>query len=296
MAADMRQASGMVDRGFVRRAMQTPMLEQSREMSLARRWREQQDERALHELTSAYMRLVISMATRFRNYGLPMADLVQEGNVGLMQAAARFDPEREVRFSTYASWWIRSAIQDYVLRNWSIVRTGTTAAQKSLFFNLRRLRAKINDLDDALVSTESRTWIARHLGVPERDVETMVARMSAGDRSLNAPISTDGDGEWQDLLADDSATPDQAVEARRDASRRRAWIADALSALNERELMIIRERRLGEETVTLEILGQRLGISKERVRQIEHQALGKLRRTLEKMVGDPEKAGLIPNT
>jgi RNA polymerase sigma-32 factor len=242
------------------------------------------------------MRLVISMATRFRNYGLPMADLVQEGNVGLMQAAARFDPEREVRFSTYASWWIRSAIQDYVLRNWSIVRTGTTAAQKSLFFNLRRLRAKINDLDDALVSTESRTWIARHLGVPERDVETMVARMSAGDRSLNAPISTDGDGEWQDLLADDSATPDQAVEARRDASRRRAWIADALSALNERELMIIRERRLGEETVTLEILGQRLGISKERVRQIEHQALGKLRRTLEKMVGDPEKAGLIPNT
>lgn len=295
MPANTHQASGMIDRSYVRRAMKTPMLEQAHEISLARKWREHEDERALHELTSAYMRLVISMAARFRNYGLPMSDLVQEGNVGLMQAAARFDPEREVRFSTYASWWIRSAIQDYVLRNWSIVRTGTTAAQKSLFFNLRRLRAKINDLDDAPLSSENRSWIASHLGVPERDVETMVARLSGGDHSLNAPISVEGGGEWQDLLTDESATPDEILEARLDGSQRQAWIADALTILNERELMIIRERRLSETTVTLEVLGQQLGISKERVRQIEHQALGKLRRALEKIVGDPETSGLLPN-
>ena len=288
--------SGNPDRSFVRKAMKAPMLEAEHELNLARRWRDHEDERALHELTTAYMRLVISMASKFRHYGLPLADLVQEGNVGLMQAAARFEPSREVRFSTYAAWWIRSSIQDYVLRNWSIVRTGTTAAQKSLFFNLRRLRAKIDDTGDAIMTAENKKWVSEHLGVPERDVETMASRLSASDRSLNAPLATDGDAQWQDLLPDESATPDQVVMEERDNAKRKEWIAEALQVLNERETLIISERRLTDDTVTLEVLGKRLGISKERVRQIEHQALNKLRKTLTKMVGDPEKAGLIPAT
>ena len=286
--------SGNADRRFVRKAMKAPMLEAEHELNLARRWREQDDENALHELTTAYMRLVISMASKFRHYGLPLSDLVQEGNVGLMQAAARFEPAREVRFSTYAAWWIRSSIQDYVLRNWSIVRTGTTAAQKSLFFNLRRLRAKIDDTGDAIMTAENKKWVSEHLGVPERDVETMASRLSASDRSLNAPLATDGDAQWQDLLPDESATPDQIVMEERDNATRREWIAEALQVLNDRETLIITERRLSEDTVTLEVLGKRLGISKERVRQIEHQALNKLRKTLTKIVGDPNKAGLIP--
>lgn len=283
------------DRKFVKKAMKAPLLEQAYEQDLARRWRERDDEDALHELTSAYMRLVISMAAKFRNYGLPMPDLVQEGNVGLMQAAARFEPSREVRFSTYASWWIRSSIQDYVLRNWSIVRTGTTAAQKSLFFNLRRLRAQIDDTDDAVMTRENKTWVATHLGVPERDVETMASRLSASDRSLNAPLAVDGDAQWQDLLADDAKEPEAEIMDRRDTDRRKEWIAEALKALTDRETLIIRERRLTDDTVTLETLGKQLGISKERVRQIEHQALGKLRKALEGIVGDPEEAGLLPD-
>ena len=288
------QSAGNPDRSFVRKAMKAPMLEAEHELNLARRWRDNEDERALHELTTAYMRLVISMASKFRHYGLPLADLVQEGNVGLMQAAARFEPAREVRFSTYAAWWIRSSIQDYVLRNWSIVRTGTTAAQKSLFFNLRRLRAKIDDTGDAVMTAENKKWVSEHLGVPERDVETMASRLSASDRSLNAPLATDGDAQWQDLLPDESATPDEVVMEERDNAKRKEWIAEALKVLNDRETLIISERRLTDDSVTLEVLGKRLGISKERVRQIEHQALNKLRKTLTKMVGDPEKAGLIP--
>jgi len=276
--------------------MKAPMLEAEHELNLARRWRDEDDENALHELTTAYMRLVISMASKFRHYGLPLSDLIQEGNVGLMQAAARFEPSREVRFSTYAAWWIRSSIQDYVLRNWSVVRTGTTAAQKSLFFNLRRLRAKIDDTGDAVMTAENKKWVSEHLGVPERDVETMASRLSASDRSLNAPLATDGDAQWQDLLPDESATPDQVVMEERDNAKRKEWIAEALKVLNERETLIISERRLTDDSVTLEVLGKRLGISKERVRQIEHQALNKLRKTLTKMVGDPEKAGLIPAT
>ena len=291
-----RQMGGNPDRSFVRKAMKAPMLEAEHELNLARRWRDHEDENALHELTTAYMRLVISMASKFRHYGLPLADLVQEGNVGLMQAAARFEPSREVRFSTYAAWWIRSSIQDYVLRNWSIVRTGTTAAQKSLFFNLRRLRAKIDDTGDAVMTAENKKWVSEQLGVPERDVETMASRLSASDRSLNAPLAVDGDAQGQDLLPDESATPDQVVMEERDNAKRKEWISEALQVLNERETLIISERRLTDDTVTLEVLGKRLGISKERVRQIEHQALKKLKKTLTKMVGDPEKAGLIPAT
>jgi RNA polymerase sigma-32 factor len=294
--ARMQEAASDADRRFVRSAMKKALLEPAHEADLARRWRDQEDEAALHELTTAYMRLVIAMAAKFRHYGLPMADLVSEGNVGLMQAAARFEPEREVRFSTYASWWIRSAIQDYVLRNWSIVRTGTTSAQKSLFFNLRRLRARISDTGDGLMSRENREWVATHLGVPERDVEAMASRLSGADRSLNAPLSVDGDGEWQDLIADESAAPEQIVMEGRDSERRREWVREAMKVLRPRELEIITRRRLAEEPMTLEALGQELGVSKERVRQIEMQAMMKLRRALEKLVGDPEESGLLPET
>jgi RNA polymerase sigma-32 factor len=280
-------------RRFVKDAMKAPLLEAGHEQDLARRWREVGDERALHELTTSYMRLVIAMAARFRNYGLPMSELVQEGNVGLMQAAARFEPERQVRFSTYAAWWIRSSIQDYILRNWSIVRTGTTAAQKALFFNLRRLRALIKDTGDGVMTPENRALVATKLGVPEDDVDAMAARLSASDRSLNAPMAETGDAEWQDMIADDRARPDEEVEESRDSARRAQWLATALKDLSPREMVIIQQRRLVDEGVTLEALGKQLGISKERVRQIEHHAMKKLRAALIRVVGDPVRAGLI---
>jgi RNA polymerase sigma-32 factor len=280
-------------RRFVKQAMKAPLLEQDHELALARRWRDDGDEKALHELTTAYMRLVIAMAARFRNYGLPMSDLVQEGNIGLMQAAARFEPEREVRFSTYAAWWIRSSIQDYILRNWSIVRTGTTAAQKALFFNLRRLRALIRDTGDGTMSPENRALVATKLGVSEPEVDAMAARLSASDRSLNAPMTDGGEAEWQDMLADDRQLPEDEVMEAHDSAIRAEWIAKALTSLNERELTVIRERRLTDEGMTLESLGKRLGVSKERVRQIEHHALKKLRAALLRQVSDPYEAGLV---
>lgn len=278
---------------YLRSAMRAPLLEAEHERDLARRWREHRDEDALHDLTTAYLRLVVAMAARFRHYGLPMSDLVQEGNVGLMQAAARFEPAREVRFSTYASWWIRSAIQDFVLRNWSIVRTGTTAAQKSLFFNLRRLRARIDDVGEASMSAENRAYVAHALRVEERDVEAMASRLSAPDRSLNAPLTEEAGGEWQDLLADDRAGPDATYEAAHDGAARVKLVREALRDLSERERIIICERKLEDETVTLEALGARLGISKERVRQIEGNALAKLKRALEARIGDPVAAGYV---
>jgi RNA polymerase sigma-32 factor len=278
---------------YLRKAMRAPMLDADREHHLAVRWRQDGDERALHELTTAYLRLVVAMASRFRHYGLPMSDLVQEGNVGLMQAAMRFEPSRAVRFSTYAAWWIRSSMQDFVLRNWSIVRTGTTSAQKSLFFNLRRLRARIGDVGDAVMNAEARASVARALGVSERDVDNMAARLSAPDRSLNAPLSEDGDGEWQDMLADEAADPEVEAMAVHDGAARVELVREAMGDLSERERLIIRERKLEEQSATLESLGQRLGISKERVRQIESHALEKLRRALVARVGDPVEAGYV---
>jgi RNA polymerase sigma-32 factor len=267
---------------FIKASMKQPLLSREKEMELARRWRADGDEQALHEMVSAYTRLVVSMASKFRNYGLPVGDLVQEGSVGLMQAAARFEPERDIRFSTYASWWIRSAMQDYVLRNWSIVRTGTTAAQKSLFFNLRRLRAKIADASATQLSPAQRQTIADELRVNPRDVETMENRMAASDQSLNAPVGEDADGgNWLDFLRDDRASPEEVVSGLRDSETRSRWLAEAIGQLSEREQTIIRRRRLVEEGATLEELGRELGVSKERVRQLEHRALGKLRKTLE---------------
>jgi len=260
---------------YIKTAMREPMLERDHEFALARRWHDG-DVAALHELVRSYTRLVISLASRFRNYGLPVGDLIQEGNVGLMQAAARFEPDREVRFSTYASWWIRSAMQDYILRNWSIVRTGTTAAQKSLFFNLRRLRAKIEGASEGL-SEDGRQWIADQLDVGIADVKEMEMRLGAADQSLNAPLRETGDDEWQDLLADSGPNPEDVVIGMRDSATRSKWLAEAIGDLSPREQTIIRQRRLVDESVTLEELGRELGVSKERVRQLEQRALTKLR-------------------
>ena len=264
------------ERRFFRESINAPLLSRDHEHELATRWRDNEDEAALHEIVFAYSRLVISTAMRFRNYGLPIADLIQEGSIGLLQAAARFEPERQVRFSTYASWWIRAAMQDFVLRNWSIVRTGTTAAQKSLFFNFRRLRARIDSFDGPL-KREGRERIARELRVHLKDVEMMEGRLSASDQSLNAPVGENGDGEWQDLIADTRPLPEETVFVQVDSMSRSAWLHEALDSLSERERIIIGKRRLRDETVTLAELGRDLGISKERVRQIEHKALEKLR-------------------
>lgn len=269
---------------YIKASMREPLLSRETELALARRWRDDGDEAALHEMVRAYARLVVSTASRFRNYGLPMGDLVQEGNVGLMQAAARFEPERDVRFSTYAAWWIRSAMQDFILRNWSIVRTGTTAAQKSLFFNLRRLRARIEDASAGQLSPESRQWIADELNVDKGDVETMEMRLAASDQSLNSPISDGSEDNWQDFLSDDRPSPEEVVIGMRDGETRSRWLAEALQGLSPREQTIIRERRLRETGATLEQLGHQLGVSKERVRQLEHRALMKLRASMARRV------------
>jgi RNA polymerase sigma-32 factor len=263
--------------------MDAPFLEREEERLLALRWKKGGDEVALHRLASAHMRLVIALAARFRHYGLPMADLVQEGHVGLLEAAARFEPERDVRFSTYATWWIRASVQDYILRNWSIVRGGTSSAQKALFFNLRRLRAKLTRGGAERISAEVHGEIAEAIGVSRADVALMDARLSAPDASLNSPVADSEAGqpaERVEFLVDGAPLPDESVGDIIDTERRVRWLQQALEVLNERELRILRARRLDEEQVTLEFLGDRLGISKERVRQIENRALEKLRRAL----------------
>jgi RNA polymerase sigma-32 factor len=271
-----------VRRQFVRAAMAAPFLERGEERELAVRWKEQRDERALHQLAHAHMRLVIALATRFRHYGLPVADLIQEGHVGLLEAAARFEPEREVRFSTYATWWIRASMQDYILRNWSIVRGGTSSAQKALFFNLRRLRARLSRSSEDQ-SSQVFAMIAQAIGVSKADVELMDTRLSGPDISLNAPIA-DADSQSQsqrvEFLVDTTPLPDEIVGESIDADRRVVWLRDAMEVLSDRELRIVRARRLTEDAATLESLGDRLGISKERVRQIENRAMEKLRRAL----------------
>jgi RNA polymerase sigma-32 factor len=281
------------DRRFVQGAMAAPMLDRGHELQLARRWRENNDQAALHELVTSYLRLVVATAGRYRNYGLPMPDLVQEGMVGLMQAAARFEPERDVRFSTYAAWWIRSAMQDFVLRNWSIVRTGTTAAQKSLFFNLRRLRARIEGGRKQQLDDDDRASIAEELDVGVADVLAMEQRLSGSDQSLNAPIGFEGESIGQDFIPDERPNPEEALQDGHDSRTRTKWIASSLAELSEREQIIIRERRLREEGSTLEELGRRLGISKERVRQIEHRALQKLKCALMRRMKDPADEAIL---
>ena len=278
----MAVASGL-RHGFMKQAMNAPFLDREEERRLAVSWKNEHDEAALHRIAAAHMRLVISIAARFRHYGLSMADLIQEGHVGLLEAAARFDPDREVRFSTYATWWIRAAIQDHILRNWSIVRGGTSSTQKALFFSLRRLRWRLGQTDDGLSTAALYHEIAKAVGVSESDVALMDSRLSGPDLSLNAPLS-EGDGdnaaERMEFLVDQAPLPDETVGERIDEERRVVWLRKALQGLSERELKIIRARKLGDDSVTLEALGEVLGISKERVRQIENRALQKLKHAL----------------
>lgn len=264
-------------RRFISTSMRAPLLSREDELVLARRWREHGDTEALHGLIDAYTRLVVRPAMHYRRYGAPLSELVQEGVVGLLMAAQRFQPDRETRFSTYATWWVRAAMQDYILRNWSLVRTGTTAAQKTLFFNFRRLRARIGEPHDSRLTTAARRCIADELKVAIGDVEAMEIRLAANDQSLNAPAGLDGEEEWQDNLADPAPNPEVRVAAARDGETRSRWLAAALDELDARERRIIDERRLSDDTVTLKALSRKLGISKERVRQIEQGAMKKIR-------------------
>jgi len=276
-------ATTTADRRMIKLAMSAPYLEREEEQALAQAWKDNKDQEARNRIAMAHMRLVVSMAGRFRNFGLPLGDLVQEGYIGLLEAAARFEPERQVRFSTYASWWIRASIQDYVLRNWSIVRGGTSSAQKALFFNLRRLRARLARGDAHLTSEAMHQEIAAALGVSTADVRTMDARLSSSDISLQAPISSaegESGGSRLEFLTSDAPLPDEQAVDSIDGERRRHWLHSALGQLNEREMRIIRARRLTENGATLEELGTLLGISKERVRQIENRALEKLKAAL----------------
>ena len=274
------------DQTMSRKAMKAELLDAETELRLAYAWRDQRDEAALHRLITAYMRLAISMASKFRRYGAPMNDLIQEASLGLMKAADKFDPDRGVRFSTYAVWWIKASIQDYVMRNWSMVRTGSTSSQKSLFFNLRRVQAKLEReataAGEVLDGHQLRERIAREVGVPLADVEMMEGRLAGSDFSLNATQSSEDDGrEWIDLLEDDTAQAADVVETNHDTAHLRGWLVNAMQSLNPRERYIVAERKLREEARTLESLGAELGLSKERVRQLEAAAFGKMRRSLE---------------
>jgi len=282
MPLDAPQTSSMS-----RTAMKAEMLDAETELALAYAWRDRRDEEALHRLITAYMRLAISMASKFRRYGAPMNDLIQEAGLGLMKAADKFDPDRGVRFSTYAVWWIKASIQDYVMRNWSMVRTGSTSSQKSLFFNMRRVQARLER--EAMANGEEldgyqlREMIAHEVGVPLRDVEMMQGRLSGSDFSLNATQSSEDEGrEWIDTLEDDGPRGDQLVEQDHDLGALRNWLTDAMQNLNERERFIVRERKLREAPRTLESLGTELNLSKERVRQLEAAAFQKMRKHLEK--------------
>lgn len=275
------------NKSFIRLAMREPMLEKNEEIQLATAWLEQNDERALEKIIRSHNRLVIAIAMKFRNYGLPVGDLIQEGNIGLLQAANKFDVTKDVRFSTYASWWIRAQVQDHVLRNWSIVRTGSTAAQKSLFFNFRRLKSKLREIDNGghLIDDEIAS-IAVELNVPERDVRIMEKRMSKGDQSLNMQLGdSSNETEIQDLMPSQDLNPEDIAILNRDSETRSLWLNKSIGALDDREQEIIRTRHLGEDVVTLETLGKSLGISKERVRQIEKRAMDKLRDSIEDGMG-----------
>lgn len=273
-------------RRFSRRAMRAELLDAETELQLAYAWRDRRDERALHRLITAYMRLAIAMASKFRHYGAPMNDLIQEAGLGLMKAADKFDPDRGVRFSTYAVWWIKASIQDYVMRNWSMVRTGSTSSQKALFFNMRRVQAQLlreaREIGEELDGHQLRERIAQKIGVPLADVEMMEGRLSGSDLSLNAQQSQDEDGrEWIETIEDEGEQAAEMVEATRDQAQLRRWLAQAMAALTARERYIVIERKLKDEPRTLESLGGELGLSKERVRQIEAAAFAKMRRNLE---------------
>ncbi len=263
-----------------------PMLQPQEEYELAKRWRETEDDQAAHRLVTSHLRLVAKIAMGYRGYGLPVGELISEGNVGMMQAVKRFDPDRGFRLATYAMWWIRAAIQEYILHSWSLVKMGTTAAQKKLFFNLRRLKGQLAALEEGDLSPEVVAKIAHTLAVPEADVISMNRRLSAPDNSLNAPVRADSEGEWQDWLVDDAESQEEELAEREDMSNRKALLANALKTLNERERHILIERRLKDEPTTLEELSQQYNISRERVRQIEVRAFEKLQKSMKQQVAE----------
>ena len=261
-----------------------PMLQPEEELELARRWRETEDEQAAHRLVTSHLRLVAKIAMGYRGYGLPVGELISEGNVGMMQAVKRFDPDRGFRLATYAMWWIRAAIQEYILHSWSLVKMGSTAAQKKLFFNLRRLKGQMAALEEGDLQPEQVAKIAHTLQVPEQDVVSMNRRLSAPDNSLNAPVRADSEGEWQDWLVDDSDNQETVLAEAEDMGNRKQLLGDALKTLNERERHILIERRLKDEPTTLEELSQQYNISRERVRQIEVRAFEKLQKSMKQQV------------
>ncbi|MDD2860284.1 MAG: RNA polymerase sigma factor RpoH [Acidiphilium sp.] len=263
-----------------------PMLAPEEEDRLARAWRDNEDHKAAHKLVTSHLRLVAKIAMGYRGYGLPLGELISEGNVGMMQAVKRFDPERGFRLATYAMWWIRAAIQEYILHSWSLVKMGTTASQKKLFFNLRRLKGQMQAIEDGDMQPEQVAKVARVLGVPEQDVISMNRRLAAPDNSLNAPIRMDGEGEWQDWLVDDADSQEESIGDREEMTGRRALLATALKTLNDRERHILIQRRLKDEPTTLEDLSQQYNISRERVRQIEVRAFEKLQKSMKTQVSE----------
>jgi RNA polymerase sigma-32 factor len=247
---------------------------------LAQRWRGHGDVEAAHKLVTSHLRLVAKIAMGYRGYGLPLNELISEGNVGMMQAVKRFDPDRGFRLATYAMWWIRAAIQEYILHSWSLVKMGTTAAQKKLFFNLRKIKGQLQAIEEGDLAPETVTKIATELSVPEADVVSMNRRLAAPDHSLNAPLRQDGEGEWQDWLMDDADNQEIQLADREELGKRRQLLTDAMRNLNERERLILSERRLRDNPTTLEDLSQRYNISRERVRQIEVRAFEKLQKAI----------------
>jgi RNA polymerase sigma-32 factor len=257
-----------------------PMLEPEEEYMLAKRWKEREDSEAAHRLVTSHLRLVAKIAMGYRGYGLPLSELISEGNVGMMQAVKRFDPDRGFRLATYAMWWIRAAIQEYILHSWSLVKMGTTAAQKKLFFNLRKLKGQLQAVDDGDLSPENLKKIATELDVPEADVISMTRRQAAPDHTLTAPLRSDGDGEWQDWLVDEEDNQETTLGDRQELGLRRDLLHGAMAHLTPRERDILVERRLRDAPATLEDLSQKYGISRERVRQIEVRAFEKLQKAI----------------
>jgi RNA polymerase sigma-32 factor len=265
---------------YLQEIRQFPMLAADEEYMLAKRWAERGDSEAAHKLVTSHLRLVAKIAMGYRGYGLPLSELISEGNVGMMQAVKRFDPERGFRLATYAMWWIRASIQEYILHSWSLVKMGTTAAQKKLFFNLRKLKGQIQAIEEGDLKPEQVTHIAEQLNVPEQDVVNMNRRLSSPDHSLNAPLRIDGDGEWQDWLVDETESQETQLAESEELRKRRALLATAMEGLNDREKHILAERRLKDEPTTLEDLSKEYGISRERVRQIEVRSFEKLQKSI----------------
>jgi RNA polymerase sigma-32 factor len=261
-----------------------PLLTQPEELALAQRWRDGHDLEAAHRLVSSHLRLVAKIAMGYRGYGLPVSDLIGEGNIGMLRAVERFDPDRGFRLATYAMGWIRAAIQEYILHSWSLVKMGTTAAQKKLFFNLRRLKGQMQAIEDGDLHPEQVAKIAHALDVPEQDVVSMNRRLGAPDHSLNAPVRQDGEGEWQDWLVDESESQETSIADREELTNRKALLPAALKALNERDRHILIERRLKDNPMTLEDLSLKYKVSRERVRQIEVRAFEKLQKTMKAQV------------